>query len=98
MVGVDASVSKITHEETPNDPVQDEMWTSSRKGKKARKRSVALRTRDYSEEEICPVPPPASATNFLAVHARVFALGSKYDIPHLQRRSLAKFKAAARVW
>ena len=38
------------------------------------------------------------ARSFLPVHAKVFALGSKYDIPHLQRRSLAKFKAAARLW
>ena len=41
--------------------------------------------------------PTPSGKSFLAVHAKVFALGSKYDIPHLQRRSLAKFKAAARV-
>ena len=31
-------------------------------------------------------------------NANVFALGSKYDIPHLQTKALTKFKVAARLW
>ena len=95
---IEAQVSKSTNNEALVDYDQDEMWMSSKNGKKAKKKSAALRMKDSSEEASPPVPPIAFAKSFLAVHAKVFALGSKCDIPHLQRRSLAKFKAAARLW
>ena len=98
-LGVEAHVSKSTYDETPVDDNKEEMWISSKKGKKAKKKSAAFRMKDPSaEEETPPEPPTASAKSFVAVHAKVFALGSKYEIPHLQRRSLANFKAATRLW
>lgn len=97
MVGVEADVSKSALEETPIDNGQDEMWVSSKKRKKAKK-GAALRMKVSSEEEMSSMPPTSSEKSFLAVHAKVFALGSKYDIPHLQTKALAKFKVAARLW
>ena len=97
-VVVEAHGTKSTHEATPVDDDQDEMWASSKKGKKAKRKSSALRGKDSTGKELSPAPPTASGKSFLAVHAKVFALGSKYEIPHLQTKSLAKFKAAARLW
>ncbi|KAK5162668.1 uncharacterized protein LTR77_011258 [Saxophila tyrrhenica] len=71
------------------------------KGKKAKGKKnkyASLRAQDLSEDINAPAARPTNAESFLPVHAKVFALGSKYDIPHLQSRSIAKFKATACLW
>ena len=73
------------------------MWVLLKKGKRAKRKSATLRGKDSTRKELSPTLPTASRKSFLEVHVKVFALSSKYEIPHLQTKSLAKFKAAARL-
>ena len=97
-VADEAHILNSTDKDTLDHSDQKSMWASKASKSKKGKKSAVLRTKDSSGEEIPPPPYVTFATSFLTVHARGFALGSKYDIPHLQRTSLAKFKAAACLW
>lgn len=99
-IGIEAPVSESPNNEILASIDKGDTWIAGkgRKAKKEQKKSAAMRRRDSSEDMGSPPPPAAFPKKLLPVHAKVFALGSKYDIPHLQRRSLAKFKADARLW
>lgn len=75
----------------PDHVMADDGWKPPKKNKKGKNKKTGSTKKDVSNEKISSGASPKCS---LAVHAKLFALGSKYDIPHLQTRSLAKFKAA----
>ena len=96
-VVIEAYSTKSTYKATPIDDNQNEIQASSKKGKKAKRKSSILQGKDSTRKELSPILLTTSRKSFLVVHVKVFALSSKYKIPYLQTKSLTKFKAATRL-
>lgn len=101
-IGIEAPLSESASKEMVASTNDEDDWvagmSTKAKKQKRKKKSTAPLMMDFSTELDTPAPPAAFANSFLPVHAKIFALGSKYHIPHLQDRALAKFKADACRW